>query len=162
MTTTAPLRRKPAITSPYGYSSGSEILSSSGGQRFATPVSTLFRKTCLAAQVGKFVAQDRGAFELERLRGLEHLSLDLPHGGMDVVGNAGFRDDRLLHGGGRLAQGEPERSWNFLIGGNQPARKWLKDRRGRTLSPADILHYERILRALDLTAEIMAEIDGAK
>ena len=53
-----------------------------------------------------------------------------------------------------------ERSWNFPIGGYQPAQKWLKDRRGRTLSPADILHYERILRALDLTADIMAEIDG--
>ena len=58
--------------------------------------------------------------------------------------------------------GVSELAWNFFIGGYQPAKKWLKDRRGRTLSPADILHYERILRALDLTAEIMAEIDGAK
>ncbi|MEO7636394.1 MAG: type ISP restriction/modification enzyme, partial [Sphingomicrobium sp.] len=28
----------------------------------------------------------------------------------------------------------PEIAWGFHIGGYQPARKWLKDRRGRTLS----------------------------
>ncbi len=54
-----------------------------------------------------------------------------------------------------------ERSWNFFIGGYQPAQKWLKDRKGRRLSPSDVVHYARILRALDLTAELMAEIDGA-
>ena len=54
-----------------------------------------------------------------------------------------------------------ERSWNFFIGGYQPAQKWLKDRKGRRLSPSDVVHYARILRALDLTAEIMAEIDAA-
>ena len=54
-----------------------------------------------------------------------------------------------------------ERSWNFFIGGYQPAQKWLKDRKGRRLSPSDVVHYARILRALDLTAEIMSEIDGA-
>ena len=54
-----------------------------------------------------------------------------------------------------------ERSWNFFIGGYQPAQKWLKDRKGRRLSPSDVVHYARILRALDLTAELMAEIDAA-
>ena len=54
-----------------------------------------------------------------------------------------------------------ERSWNFFLGGYQPAQKWLKDRKGRRLSPSDVVHYARILRALDLTAEIMSEIDGA-
>ena len=55
-----------------------------------------------------------------------------------------------------------ERSWNFFIGGYQPAQKWLKDRKGRRLSPSDVVYYARILHALDLTAEIMAEIDGAR
>ena len=56
----------------------------------------------------------------------------------------------------------PEAAWEFFIGGYQPAQKWLKDRRGRTLTPADVLHYEHIPRALDLTAEIMAGIDGMR
>ena len=32
-------------------------------------------------------------------------------------------------------------SWNFYIGGYQPAQKWLKDRKGRTLNYEDIRHY---------------------
>ena len=71
-----------------------------------------------------------------------------------------FRDGWIYINKTQYFGGATERSWNFLIGGYQPAQKWLKDRRGRTLSPADILHYERILRALDLTADIMAEIDA--
>lgn len=71
-----------------------------------------------------------------------------------------FRDGRIYINKTQYFANVTERSWNFPIGGYQPARKWLKDRRGRTLSPTDVLHYERILRALDLTAGIMAEIDG--
>ena len=71
-----------------------------------------------------------------------------------------FRDGRIYINKTQYFGGATERSWNFLVGGYQPAQKWLKDRRGRTLAPADILHYERILRALDLTADIMAEIDA--
>jgi predicted helicase len=85
-----------------------------------------------------------------------------PVGGDHRVDAPAFRDGRVYINGAQYFEGATERSWNFLIGGYQPAQKWLKDRRGRTLSPADILHYEKILRALDLTAEIMAEIDGAK
>lgn len=35
----------------------------------------------------------------------------------------------------------PQRAWEFYIGGYQPAQKWLKDRKGRTLSFEDVLHY---------------------
>lgn len=52
-----------------------------------------------------------------------------------------------------------EVTWNFYIGGYQPAQKWLKDRKGRTLEFDDILHYQKIIVALIRTAEIMIEID---
>lgn len=51
-------------------------------------------------------------------------------------------------------------SWEFYIGGYQPAQKWLKDRVGRTLSRADLKHYNKIINALKKTDEIMKEIDG--
>ncbi len=51
-------------------------------------------------------------------------------------------------------------SWNFYIGGYQPARKWLKDRHGRTLSFEDILHYQKIIVALFETNRLMIEIDN--
>lgn len=49
-------------------------------------------------------------------------------------------------------------AWNAHIGGYQPAQKWLKDRRGRTLSFDDIRHYLRIIHALTETQRIMNEI----
>lgn len=53
----------------------------------------------------------------------------------------------------------PEAVWNFHIGGYQVCEKWLKDRRGRTLSDDDITHYQRIVVALNETIRLMAEID---
>jgi hypothetical protein len=35
-----------------------------------------------------------------------------------------------------------------------------KDRHGRTLSYEDILHYQKIVKALVLTDEVMQEIDS--
>ncbi len=50
-------------------------------------------------------------------------------------------------------------AWEFYIGGYQPAQKWLKDRRGRLLSFEDILHYQKIIKALSETDRIMKLID---
>ena len=53
----------------------------------------------------------------------------------------------------------PEIAWGFHIGGYQPAQKWLKDRRGRSLSFDDITHYQRIVKILTETDRIMKEIE---
>lgn len=53
----------------------------------------------------------------------------------------------------------PEKAWNFYIGGYQPAEKWLKDRRDRTLSVDEIRHYQKIIVALMETDRLMQEID---
>jgi predicted helicase len=56
-------------------------------------------------------------------------------------------------------RGVPEAVWNFHIGGYQVCEKWLKDRKGRTLSAEDIAHYHKIVIALTETIRLMAEID---
>jgi predicted helicase len=56
-------------------------------------------------------------------------------------------------------RGVPEEVWNFHIGGYQVCEKWLKDRKGRTLTAEDITHYHRIVIALHETIRIMREID---
>ena len=56
-------------------------------------------------------------------------------------------------------EGVPEIAWTFHIGGYQPAQKWLKDRRGRTLSWDDIGHYQKIVKILAETDRIMREIE---
>ncbi len=53
----------------------------------------------------------------------------------------------------------PLTAWEFYIGGYQPAQKWLKDRRDRTLGFDDILHYQRVIVALFETDKLMREID---
>ena len=56
-------------------------------------------------------------------------------------------------------RGVPEAVWNFHIGGYQVCQKWLKDRKGRTLSKDDIAHYQKIVVALNETIRLMQEID---
>lgn len=56
-------------------------------------------------------------------------------------------------------KGVPENVWNFHIGGYQVCEKWLKDRKGRTLSDEDIAHYHKIVISLQETIRLMAEID---
>ncbi len=53
----------------------------------------------------------------------------------------------------------PLTAWSFFIGGYQPAQKWLKDRKERTLEFDDILHYQKIIVALKETNRLMIEID---
>jgi predicted helicase len=53
----------------------------------------------------------------------------------------------------------PELAWNFSIGAYQPAQNWLKDRKGRTLTLEDILHYQKMIAALTETGRLMNEID---
>ena len=52
----------------------------------------------------------------------------------------------------------PEEVWDFYIGGYQPAQKWLKDRKGRTLVFDDIKHYLYIIHALAGTIKLMQKI----
>ena len=53
----------------------------------------------------------------------------------------------------------PEEVWDFQVGGYQVCHKWLKDRKGRTLSVEGVNHYRKIVDALNETIRIMTEID---
>lgn len=55
--------------------------------------------------------------------------------------------------------GVPDTVWNFHIGGYQVCEKWLKDRKGRTLSKDEISRYQMIVDALSETIRLMREID---
>ena len=50
-------------------------------------------------------------------------------------------------------------AWSFPIGGYQPAERWLKDRKGQTLSYEDKETYARIVSALGETRRVMSEIE---
>ena len=70
----------------------------------------------------------------------------------DLTGNVHINDTQYF-------EDVPKIAWEFYIGGYQPAQKWLRDRKGRTLTSDDLIHYQRIIVALKMTADIMVEID---
>ncbi len=57
-------------------------------------------------------------------------------------------------------EGVPPKVWAFQVGGYQVCHKWLKDRKGRTLSSDDLHHYQKIVVALAETIRLMGEIDA--
>ena len=56
-------------------------------------------------------------------------------------------------------EGVPPEVWNFHIGGYQVCQKWLKDRKGRTLTYDERVHYQKTVIAIKETIRLMAEID---
>jgi hypothetical protein len=70
-----------------------------------------------------------------------------------------YKEGNVFINPSRYFEGVPEKVWSFHVGGYQVCEKWLKDRRGRTLSDEDINHYQRVVVALNETIRLMAEID---
>jgi hypothetical protein len=79
--------------------------------------------------------------------------------GSDTVEKPVYKDGNVFINAEQYFGKVPEVAWNFFIGGYQSAQKWLKDRRGRTLTNADIEHYQKMIVALAETDRIMKEID---
>jgi len=104
--------------------------------------------------------------QLRRLHLMEPAAIgDTPcpyHGeGDDVVagGHPKFEGGKVHINKDQYFADVPASAWKFYIGGYQPAQKWLKDRRGRTLSWDDIGHYQKIIKILAETDRIMSDIE---
>jgi predicted helicase len=95
---------------------------------------------------------------------LDDLITEFRGGGDNVVaaiGKNSYKDGKLKINKTQYFEGMPEEVYNFHIGGYQVCQKWLKDRKERALSEEDILHYQKIVVALNETIRIMKEIDEA-
>lgn len=82
-----------------------------------------------------------------------------PIEGTDTVSKVSYLKERVYINESQYFGSVPEIAWNFFIGGYQPAQKWLKDRKGRTLTNEDIEHYQKIINALTETDRLMKEIN---
>ena len=97
-----------------------------------------------------------------------HLMEDVPQSknaqfntpGNNLVDKPQFKDGSVWINKEQCFSDVPQIAWNFYIGGYQPAQKWLKDRKGRTLTYVDITHYRKIITILLETDRIMKEIDN--
>jgi predicted helicase len=141
--------------------------------RYAEFLKIDFPRLPLTGNLELFRALARLGGELTALHLLESPKLAQPItefiGKSKEVTKIGWTDDTVwLDAGGKKAattsgnsgfKGVPEAVWNFHIGGYQVCEKWLKDRRGRTLTDEDIAHYHKIVIALSETIRLMAGID---
>jgi very-short-patch-repair endonuclease len=83
-----------------------------------------------------------------------------PQGGVvDSPPSEGAGGGRVFINKNQYFDNVPRSAWTFYICGYQPAQKWLKDRKGRTLDYDEIQHYQRIIAVLCETERIMGEID---
>ena len=82
-----------------------------------------------------------------------------PESGTNVVESLTYKDEKVHINAQQYFGNVPQDAWDFYIGGYQPAQKWLKDRKGSTLSFADIRHYQEIIAALTGTIKIMEDIE---
>jgi predicted helicase len=69
-------------------------------------------------------------------------------------------DQRVWVNASQYFDAVPKEAWEFHIGGYQPCQKWLKDRKGRTLTYDDMQHYQQIVVAQTETIRLMAGIDA--
>lgn len=76
----------------------------------------------------------------------------------NIVEALKFDNGKVFINAAQYFDGVSQTAWEFFIGGYQPAQKWLKDRKGRTLNLDDIRHYQQVVAILDKTAALMQEI----
>lgn len=101
--------------------------------------------------------------ELRQLHLMEGLpnstGVSFPVAGSLQVDCYRWENNRVYINSEQYFEGVPESAWSFYIGGYQPAQKWLKDRKGLTLTFEDVKHYQQIIYVLQQTERIMQEID---
>jgi predicted helicase len=114
-----------------------------------------------AEQFWKLVELGGKLRRLHLLEGVEPQQgmADFPVKGTSEVEKPEYKDGKVWINDKQYFDNVPSEAWSFYIGGYQPAQKWLKDRKGRKLGYDDIRHYQRIVKVLKETGEIMVEID---
>lgn len=142
-------------------------------RRYRAALSQRFPIVLFTSNLTLFRELSRLGGELVALHLLESPKLDTPItefiGPSKDVTKVGYTDQTVwINAGGTKAKTTagtsgfhpvPEAVWNFHIGGYQVCEKWLKDRKGRTLTDEDIAHYHKIVIALTETIRLMSEID---
>lgn len=124
-----------------------------------TSAPELFRALCrLGAQLVGLHLMERHAphvasFPAEGSNGVERVRYTAP-------GEGGHAEGRVWINAEQYFEGVTPEVWEFHVGGYRVADKWLKDRKGRTLSFDDLEHYRRVVAALAETIRLMSEIDA--
>lgn len=96
--------------------------------------------------------------ELHLMHEVPKSKVTFPIDGDNIIEKVNYENKKVYINRTQYFDNVSELAWNFFIGGYQPAQKWLKDRKGRTLNFDDIIHYEKIVAILEETNKIMKQI----
>lgn len=83
-----------------------------------------------------------------------------PIAGTDIVDRYKREGDKVWINDTQYFGGIAESVWEFEIGAYKPAQKWLEQRKGRKLTNTDIDHYQRIIKAINETIDVMERVDS--
>ena len=134
-------------------------------ERYAEFLKIDFPRLPLTSDLGLFRGLVAKGVELVALHlmespTLDHLITTFPITGSNEVEKVRYAEPgRVFINKTQHFEGVEPEVWEFHIGGYQVLHKWLKDRKGRTLSYDDVTHYGKIVVALKETIRLMAEID---
>jgi predicted helicase len=140
-------------------------------ERYAELLKIDFPRLPLTSDLGLFRALAEKGEELVALHLMESPTLHQPIAKFPVRGSnevekvryaepAEGRPGLVYINKTQYFEGVQPEVWEFHIGGYQVLEKWLKDRKGRTLSYDDVSHYGKIVVALKETIRLMGEIDA--
>jgi predicted helicase len=134
--------------------------------RYAEFLKTDFPRLPLTSDKKLFQALAEKGAELVALHLMEspvlsNLITRYPVAGSNTVENVSYDENnqRVYINKTQYFEGAPPEVWDFHIGGYQVAQKWLKDRKGRTLTYDELTHYQKVVVALKETICLMSEID---
>jgi hypothetical protein len=117
-------------------------------------------KALFASLVG--LGAELTALHLMESAALGELITSFPVSGSNGVAKVDYDEPtcRVYINADQYFEGVHPEVWVFQVGGYQVLHKWLKDRKGRTLSFEDLHHYQKIVVALAETIRLMGEIDS--
>jgi len=110
-------------------------------------------------QLAKYGQQLRKLHLLDETE-LGKLNSNFPIAGDNIVEKVLFIDNKVYINPTQYFENIDKNTFDFYIGGYQPAQKWLKDRKGQKLEYQDIIHYQQIIASISKTMEIMGKIDN--
>jgi predicted helicase len=135
-------------------------------RRYGKPLQVDFPRIPLTGTLALFQALARYGGELVAMHLLESPKLHKPLAtytgeALPEVEKISYAHDTVWIDKAQTSgfRGVPNDVWTFHVGGYQVCEKWLKDRKGRTLSTDDITHYQKVVVALNETIRLMKEID---
>jgi hypothetical protein len=82
-----------------------------------------------------------------------------PISGSNKIDKVAYKNGDVYINDTQYIGGVPIAAWTFWIGGYQPVQKYLKDRKGKVLTSAELENYEKMIVALTETSKVMDQID---